>query len=189
MKDAAYCLFETPLGMCGIAWREFKDSTASCAVTLFQLPESTRERTETRIAQTSGADARGVPPPSIAAIIERVRKHLQGEPQDFRDIPVDLGDAGPFVQKVCQATRRIPPGKTTTYGELARTLGQPGAVRAVGKALASNPIPLIIPCHRVMAAHGRPGGFSAHGGRVTKAKLLAIEGATVNLCLEFTKSG
>jgi methylated-DNA-[protein]-cysteine S-methyltransferase len=140
--------------------------------------------TETRIAQNSGARQASVPPPQIADVIERVLKHLQGEPQDFRKIPVDLDSAGPFVQKVCEAARKIPAGKTITYADLANALGRPAAARAVGRALGRNPIPLIIPCHRVMAAHGKPGGFSAHGGRATKAKLLAIEGAVVNLCLE-----
>jgi methylated-DNA-[protein]-cysteine S-methyltransferase len=114
-----------------------------------------------------------------------VCKHLQGELQDFRDITVDLERAGPFVQKVCEAAREIPVGHTVTYADLANTLGLPTGARAVGDALGKNPIPLIIPCHRVLAAAGKPGGFSAYGGRVTKAKLLAIEGAVVNLCLDF----
>ena len=119
-------------------------------------------------------------------IIERVRKHLQGQLQDFRDIPVDLEGAGPFVRKVCEAARKIPAGQTLTYLEVAKTIGYDNSARSVGQALGRNPIPLIIPCHRVAAAHGKPGGFSAYGGRVTKAKLLAIEGAVVNLCLELT---
>ena len=120
----------------------------------------------------------------VLKIIKRVRKHLKGELQDFRDIPVDLGGVGPFVQKVCEAARKIPAGQTVTYADLAKPWAGPSLARAVGRALGRNPIPLIIPCHRVMAAHGKPGGFSAFGGRVTKAKLLAIEGAVVNLCLE-----
>ena len=90
---------------------------------------------------------------------------------------------GPFARKVYDAAREIPIGKTSTYGELAKKLGQPKAVRAVGRALGRNPIPLIIPCHRVLAADGKPGGFSAHGGAATKLKLLALEGALVNLPL------
>ncbi|MFZ0963774.1 MAG: MGMT family protein [Terriglobia bacterium] len=91
------------------------------------------------------------------------------------------------MQRVCKAARNIPPGRTATYAELAVAVGQPNATRAVGRALGKNPIPLIIPCHRVLAARGKPGGFSAHGGRVTKAKLLAIEGAVVNLCLDLSR--
>jgi methylated-DNA-[protein]-cysteine S-methyltransferase len=96
---------------------------------------------------------------------------------------VELEGVGPFARKVYDAAREIPIGKTSTYGELAKKLGQPKAVRAVGRALARNPIPLIIPCHRILAADGKPGGFSAHGGAVTKLKLLALEGLPVNLPL------
>ena len=97
---------------------------------------------------------------------------------------MDLDGVGPFVRRVCEAAREIPVGQTVTYADLAKALGRPAAVRAVGRALGRNPIPLIIPCHRVLAAGGKPGGFSAYGGRVTKARLLAIEGAVVNLYLE-----
>jgi methylated-DNA-[protein]-cysteine S-methyltransferase len=140
--------------------------------------------TESRIAQNSGASESSVPPSPIVEVIKRVCKHLQGQLQDFRDVPVDLDGAGPFVREVCEAAREIPAGKTMTYAELANALGRPTVARAVGRALGRNPIPLIIPCHRVLAAHGKPGGFSAHGGRATKAKLLAIEGAVVNMCLD-----
>ena len=184
MKHSAYCLFATPLGWCAIAWNEDPASSIPYAVTSFQLPEATAELTESRIAQTSRAFKSSQPPSQINIIISRVCKHLKGELQDFRDIPVDLEGVGPFVQKVCEAAREIPAGKTVTYAELAHALGQPAAVRAVGQALGRNPIPLIIPCHRVLAAGGKPGGFSANGGRATKAKLLAIEGAVVNLYLE-----
>jgi len=184
MKQVPYCLFETPLGWCGIAWGEGRNTGASYAVTLLQLPEATKELTESRIAKNSGAREASVPPLQIEVIINRVCKHLQGELQDFRDIPVDLDGAGPFVQKVCEAAREIPVGQTVTYADLANALGRPTAAQAVGRALGRNPIPLILPCHRVLAARGKPGGFSAYGGRATKAKLLAIEGAVVNLCLE-----
>lgn len=183
-QQVSYCLFETPLGRCGIAWREVPNPTAHCAVTLLQLPEATADLTQSRMTQTVGACDPSIPPLQIKEIIRRVQKHLQGDLQDFRDIPVILEGVSPFVLKVYEAAREIPPGQTVTYADLANTLGQPAAARAVGQALGRNPIPLIIPCHRVLAAHGKPGGFSAPGGRATKAKLLAIEGATVNLCLE-----
>lgn len=185
MKQVSYCLFETPLGRCGIVWSEGQGYGTGYAVTLFQLPEATTELTESRIALSSGASGPSFPPPQIAEVINRVCKHLQGELQDFRDITVDLEGAGPFVQRVCEAVRDIPVGTTVTYADLANTLGRPTGARAVGGALGRNPIPLIIPCHRVHAAAGKPGGFSAYGGRITKAKLLAIEGAVVNLCLDF----
>jgi len=90
-----------------------------------------------------------------------------------------LGGVGPFAQQVYEAARRIPAGQTATYGELAKAVDRPGAARGVGQALGKNPIPLIIPCHRVLAAGGKPGGFSAHGGQATKIRMLAIEGAAV----------
>jgi len=171
MKQAAYCVFETPLGWCGIAWSERADSSVPPAVTCLQLPEAMAKITETRMARTSGARKASAPPPRIAEVIEKIRKHLQGEIQDFRDIAIDLDGADRFARQVYEAAREIPPGETRTYGELAKALGQPAAARDVGQALARNPIALIIPCHRVVAAGGKPGGFSAHGG-------LGIEGAT-----------
>ncbi len=178
MTHAAYYLFETPLGSCGIAWSDGGQSARSPAVTFLQLPEATPKMTESRIARISGAPRSSVPPPPIAEIIERLRKHLQGHPQDLRDIAVDLNEADPFDRQVYEAAREIPSGQTRTYGELAKALGQPTEAQAVGQALGRNPIALIIPCHRIVAAGGKPGGFSAHGGRATKARLLAIEGAT-----------
>jgi O-6-methylguanine DNA methyltransferase len=186
LKQLAYSLFDTPLGSCGIAWSEISGRAAPYAVAFFQLPESTLELTESRIAKSCGVTKPSPPPEQIGQIISRVCKHLDGVIQNFRDVPVDLNSAGPFVQKVCEAAREIPIGTTVTYADLATSFGRPSLARAVGRALGRNPIPLIIPCHRVMAAHGKPGGFSAFGGRATKAKLLALEGAVVNLCLELS---
>jgi methylated-DNA-[protein]-cysteine S-methyltransferase len=116
-------------------------------------------------------------------IIERIRCHLQGKMQDFRDIAVDMNVSEPFARQVYEAAREIPAGQTRTYGEIAKSLGQPLAAQEVGQALSRNPVPIIVPCHRVSAANGKLGGFSAPGGRTTKAKLLALEGAPVNLPL------
>lgn len=177
MAQSAYCLFETTLGACGIAWKTGGTSRSRPAVTFLRLPEATRSLTGARIAASSGGREARVPPPSIAGIIRKVQKHLHGDVQDFRDIVVDLTVAGPFARQVYEAARTIPAGRTTTYGELAKAIHRPAAARAVGQALGRNPIPLIIPCHRVLARGGKPGGFSAHGGVETKAKLLEIEGA------------
>jgi O-6-methylguanine DNA methyltransferase len=174
MKPLAYCLFETPLGCCGIAWSERGNQPA---VTFLQLPEATVEMTESRLAQDSGARPSSAPPPEISRIIERVRKHLQGDVQDFWDVAIDLEGAGLFARRVYAAARQIPAGETRTYGEIAAALNRAGAARAVGQALGRNPVGLIIPCHRVLAAGGKPGGFSAYGGRATKTRLLEIEGA------------
>lgn len=181
MNQFAYCLFDTPLGSCGIAWHEPGDSSAP-SVTLLQLPEASAAITESRIARP-GARKSTAPPPRIAEVIDKIRKHLQGDLQDFRGVPVDLTGADPFARQVYEAAREIPAGETRTYGEIAKSLGRPAEARAVGQSLASNPVPLIIPCHRVLAAGGKTGGFSAPGGRTTKARLLAIEGAISGLLM------
>ncbi len=184
MKQAAYCLFETPLGACGIAWKEQETSRIPPVVTFFQLPEATRSLTDTRIAGSSGGRKTRVPPPRIAGIIKRVQKHLHGDVQDFLDIVVDLDGAGPFARQVYETVRKTPAGRTMTYGEIAKAMNRPAAARAVGQALGRNRVPLIIPCHRVLAACGKAGGFSAHGGLETKAKMLEIEGAAIKLPLD-----
>ena len=183
MKKAAYYLFETSIGTCGIAWRETADSGSQAVVAAVQLPEATLQATESRIARKAGTNQRSAPPPEIAAIIEKIRKHLDGEVQDFRGVALDLENVEPFFRQVYEATRQIPPGQTRTYGEIAKAVGQPAAAQEVGQAMAKNPVPIIVPCHRVAAAGGKLGGFSAPGGPATKAKLLAIEGAPVNLPL------
>ena len=179
MKPASYCLFDTVIGTCAIAWHEPAGPFAQPPIVLFQLPEATSEQTESRIARNAGARQPAVPPPAIAVIIERLGRHLQGEVQDLRDIAVDLDAASPFARQVYDAARQIPAGKTRTYGEIAKAVRQPSAAQEVGQALAKNPVPLIVPCHRVLAADGKLGGFSAPGGLATKTKLLAIEGAPV----------
>ena len=183
MKNASYCLFETPLGVCGVAWRETADSGPQAVVTAVQLPEATPHATESRIARKAGSSQRSAPPPEISEIIEKIRKHLQGDLQEFRSVALDLRNIEPFFREVYEATRQIPPGQTRTYGEIAKAVGQPAAAQEVGQAMAKNPVPIIVPCHRVAAAGGKLGGFSAPGGSATKAKLLAIEGAPVNLPL------
>lgn len=183
MKPASYCLFETPLGTCGIAWRESANSGSQPVVTAVQLPETTPRATESRIARKSGSARPSVPPPRIAAVIEKIRRHFRGELQNFRDVAVDLNNSALFDRQVYDAAREIPPGQTRTYGEIAKAVGQPSAAQEVGQAMAKNPAPIIIPCHRVSAAGGKLGGFSAPGGPATKAKLLALEGAPINLPL------
>jgi O-6-methylguanine DNA methyltransferase len=176
MRRSFYCLFDTPIGCCGMAWT---DGGNRPAVTHFQLPEGTLELTESRIARSSGAREATTPPPEIGQVIKRVCRHLEGDVQDFRDVVLDVTEQNRFPRQVYEAARLIPAGETRTYGGLAKILGRPGAARAVGQALARNPIPLLIPCHRVLAAGGKPGGFSAYGGLATKARLLAIEGASL----------
>ncbi|AKU92473.1 Methylated-DNA--protein-cysteine methyltransferase [Vulgatibacter incomptus] len=108
--------------------------------------------------------------------IALARAHLDGRPQDFTRVPLDLSNVSPFAAKVYLALRQVPAGSTVSYGELAREVGSPGAARAVGRAMATNPVPILVPCQRVLAAAGKPGGFSAYGGVLTKERMLALEG-------------
>jgi O-6-methylguanine DNA methyltransferase len=183
MKQTAYCLFETALGTCGIAWRESAQSGSGPVVIGVQLPDATSQATESGIARKSGSNRPSVPPARIAEIIEKICRHLGGEPQDFRTVAVDLDKVDSFAREAYEVARQIPPGQTRTYGEIAKAVGQPAAAREVGRAMAKNPVPILVPCHRVSAANGKLGGFSAPGGRATKARLLALEGAPVNLPL------
>ena len=108
-------------------------------------------------------------------LIEQLQRFAAGEPTDFDDVTIDLSGRTLFQRKVLQACRAIPWGTTRTYGELAEEAGYPGAARAVGSVMSKNRIPLIIPCHRVLAACGL-GGFSAPRGVQLKRRLLALEG-------------
>lgn len=170
-----YALFETEVGTCGIAWR----TGDAPVIVSFYFPEATAAETERRIAR-EGKRATEVPP-VIQAVIEKARRHLARDLQDFRDAPIDWDRFEPFARRVYQAALAIPLGQTRTYGQLAKTIDEPQAAQAVGQALGGNPIPLIIPCHRILAAGGKMGGFSAPGGLRTKERLLLIEGATTSL--------
>ena len=164
-----YCLFDTAIGAVGVAW-------SMEGITRLQLPESNRSATERRMRGRSVSIVEGCPPPPIERAIEDVQRFMAGERIDFADIALDLTGVGSFHCSIYEALRRIGWGKTTTYGALARQAGDVGASRAVGQAMGRNPIPVIIPCHRVLASGGKPGGFSAFGGAVTKQRLLALEG-------------
>lgn len=172
-----YIVFGTVIGTCALAWTTTESRTP---VTLFQLPEATEDATRCRISK-SGAHQCDAPPAEIRALISRIGAHLEGQLSDFKDVEVDLSNVPSFARSVYMATLQIPPGQTRTYGQIAHQLGQPNAARAVGQALGNNPIPLIVPCHRVVAAASKGGGFSAHGGLKTKARLLAIERVTNDL--------
>jgi methylated-DNA-[protein]-cysteine S-methyltransferase len=117
----------------------------------------------------------------MAQLISAIRRYFEGERIDFSHVSVDLGFQEPFFSQIYAEIRKLGWGETTTYGTVAKTLGaEPQAARTVGRAMASNPVPLIVPCHRVLAAGGKLGGFSAPGGSDSKARMLEIEGvATV----------
>ena len=176
--DLRYTVFDTTIGACGIAWGVDAPST----VAAFQSPEATAEATEARMLGWLKA-VRSDPPEPIVDVIDRVRRHLGGDLDDFLDIDLDYAGVGDFERRVYEHSRTVLPGSTSTYGDIAKALGQPGAARAVGQALGRNPLALIVPCHRVLAAGQQPGGFSAPGGRSTKARLLNIERAILTLDL------
>ncbi|WP_209885954.1 methylated-DNA--[protein]-cysteine S-methyltransferase [Nocardia goodfellowii] len=165
-------LFETAIGVCAIAW-------SGDAVIRFQLPESSPAATRARITRRHSADADALaeaePAGAIAEAVAGIRAHLAGELDDLHWIPLDTGGIPEFHRAVYAVTRAIAPGRTLTYGQVADRIGAPGAAQAVGQALGRNPIPLIIPCHRVLAADHALHGFSAPGGIVTKQRLLEIE--------------
>jgi methylated-DNA-[protein]-cysteine S-methyltransferase len=170
-----WTLFETSLGTCGLAWSDE-------GITSVQLPERTRAATQERLlakAATPGERATSRSTPDwVMNAIAYVQDHLDGRSQDLSALPLDLSDVTPFHAKVYRALQKVPAGSTITYGDLARTAGSAGASRAIGRAMAQNPLPLFVPCHRVLAAGGKPGGFSAYGGLVTKDRILTIEGWT-----------
>ena len=130
---------------------------------------------------TGRAEAVRDVPTWVSSLLERLKRHWDGEPQRYEDVKLDLTGQPPFHRAVYAAARGLEVGETCSYGELAKRLGVPGAARAVGQALARNPLPLVVPCHRVLAAGGRPGGFSAPGGLSTKARLLRAEGVALRL--------
>jgi methylated-DNA-[protein]-cysteine S-methyltransferase len=162
-------LFDTRLGACGIAWSER-------GVTRLQLPERTRSATERRLRASAVNSGAGVPPAPVREAIEMLERYFAGERVDFASIALDLGGVGPFHRKVYDRARSLGWGQTASYGDLARQAGSPGAARAVGQAMGHNPVPVIIPCHRVLTSGRRIGGFSAFGGALTKQRLLALEG-------------
>jgi methylated-DNA-[protein]-cysteine S-methyltransferase len=162
-------LFPTALGDCAIAWRP----AGICAVL---LPESNPVRLRSRLQRRFPEAHEVEPPPIIRAVIDDIVSLLEGQPRDLRQAPLDMSGVAEFDQRVYQFARTIEPGCTLSYGELATQLGDPGDARPVGQALGSNPFPIIVPCHRVLAAGGRSGGFSAPGGLVTKLRLLQLEG-------------
>jgi len=162
-------LFGTRLGACGIAWSER-------GVTRVQLPERNPGATERRLRGRPADGGAGKPPAPVRQAIAMLERYFAGERVDFANVALDLGGVGPFHRKVYDATRSLGWGETASYGDLARQAGSPGAARAVGQAMGHNPVPIIIPCHRVLAAGRKIGGFSAYGGAVTKERLLALEG-------------
>lgn len=167
-----HTLFPTRFGTCGIAWND-------TALTGFQLPEESDAITEQQLARKARSQpAEGAAPDWVQAIITRVQQHLDGQLQDFTGTAIDWSRVTDFQHAVYQQTLAIKPGYKKSYGEIAKLMALGNeAARAVGVALATNPWPLIVPCHRVVSAGDKMTGFSAPGGVRTKTRLLALEGA------------
>ena len=168
-----FTLFPTAIGHCGIAWGER-------GITGVWLPEVSAGALRRRIARRLPGSREARPTEEVRRTIDGIVALLSGAPADLSAAPLDLDGVPDFHRRVYALARDIPPGQTLTYGELARRLGDPSQARAVGQALGANPIPILIPCHRVLASNGRTGGFSAPGGVSTKLRLLEIEGAQAN---------
>jgi methylated-DNA-[protein]-cysteine S-methyltransferase len=168
-----YAGFETAIGRCLVAWGDR-------GLVAVQLPEADDAAMFARLRRRAAHATAAEPPPQVRQAIEAVRALLSGKRTDLSQLPLDMRGVPELHVRVYDIARRIPAGQTLTYGEIARRLGDPRLARAVGQALGRNPFAPVVPCHRVLAAHGRSGGFSAHGGVRTKLRLLAIEGATLS---------
>lgn len=173
MSGLGTAMFETAIGRCGIAWGED-------GVVGIQLPEASPQATGRRLARRFPEAVAATPPPEIAAAISAMVTLLAGQRTELDHVRLDLTGVSPFEASVYAMARAIRPGATLTYGAIAERIGAPGAAREVGEALGRNPFPLVVPCHRVVAAGGKLGGFSASGGTTTKRRLLAIERARSN---------
>jgi methylated-DNA-[protein]-cysteine S-methyltransferase len=165
---------ETALGAVAFAW-------SAQGVALLELPGPDGAETWQRMIRRCAVPVRQVAalPPHMRRVARRIQAHLAGDLDAFTDVVLDLAASPVFHQRVLTQARRIGPGTSASYGELARAAGSPGASRAVGQAMAKNPVPLIVPCHRVLASGGKPGGFSGFGGLATKERLRSLERATV----------
>jgi methylated-DNA-[protein]-cysteine S-methyltransferase len=165
-----YALFDTALGTCGIAW-------SARGIVAVRFAEGDETKTRERLLRRIPGAAESKPTPAVQHAIDGIVALLRGEPRDLTDIAIDDARIPPFNRKVYAIARTIPPGRTMTYGEIAERLGDKLLARDVGQAMGENPTPIIMPCHRVLAANGKTGGFSAPGGVATKLRLLTIEGA------------
>ncbi|MEP7295069.1 MAG: methylated-DNA--[protein]-cysteine S-methyltransferase [Burkholderiales bacterium] len=165
-----FCLFDTAVGGCALVW-------GGLGIVGVLLPEATEAATRLKARRRHPGAAEAVAPPELQRVIARIRGLLEGGHDDLEDIALDLRAIPEFHRRVYTLTRAIHPGQTRSYGEIAIELGEPHAARAVGQALGSNPFPIIVPCHRVLAAGAKAGGFSAPGGTRTKLRLLEIERA------------
>ena len=167
-RVTGYTLFDTNAGRCGVAW-------GPRGLRALQLPEADDGETVGQLTEAVPGARPMDPPARVQDALDQIVALLNGEASDLSSVELDMTGVPPFHRRVYELIRTVPPGETMTYGEAATLLGSPGAARAVGQAMRRNPFPLVVPCHRVVAAGGKLGGFSANGGLATKAQLLALE--------------
>jgi methylated-DNA-[protein]-cysteine S-methyltransferase len=170
MTERRFTLFDTAIGRCAVTW-------GRGGIVGVQLPEGSERATRARVAKRFPDAREGAPPPKVKRAIRDMTALLGGEKADLSKIALDMDGVPEFHRRVYEAARTIPAGATLSYGEVAKRAGAPGAARAVGQALGRNPFAIVVPCHRVLAAGGKLGGFSANGGTNTKVLMLEIEGA------------
>lgn len=165
-----FAVFGTTAGACGLVWNEHGTVVGSF------LPDDDALVRDRLRAWYPGAVQAEVPG-SLTRAVEGVRTLLsEGSEEGLAHVPLDLSRVPPFDRRVYEVVREIPPGRTLTYGEVAGKVGEPGAAQAVGQAMGRNPFPPIVPCHRVIAAGRKVGGFSARGGARSKLRMLETEG-------------
>lgn len=169
MKQAGtyyYDIFKTKWGWFGVLECE-------SGLVRSHLPAAHKEAVQSRLL--SGIEAAKQDKKRFSDLKNAILNYYVGRPTDFKNVKIDLGDLTEFQQKVLNTLRRVQYGTTISYGELAKLAGSPRGGRAIGTVMAANPLPLIIPCHRVIKADGTPGHFSAPGGTETKIRMLKLE--------------
>jgi methylated-DNA-[protein]-cysteine S-methyltransferase len=171
-RSPHHFVFETTYGFAAIGWR-------AASITSFRLPSRTAAAAESALLRRLPASEPATPPDFVRAVIDDAQRYFAGERVDFSAVAIDLGQQEPLFERIYDFVRALGYGETTTYGAVAKALGEePQVARTVGEAMSRNPVPLIVPCHRVIAAGGKIGGFSAPGGSYSKAHMLALEGAS-----------
>jgi len=170
--QTSFACFDTAIGRCALAW-------SSQGIRALCLPDGNETRTVRNLLMREAQAKPGKPTALARSAITALQAYLRGKPSAMATVPLDLADATPFLRRVYGALREVPAGHTISYGQLAKAAGSSKAARAVGGAMARNPLPILIPCHRVLAGDGGRGGYSGPGGLATKAQLLALEGVAL----------